>query len=410
MLPALSLARPSLLILPLFLSLASTALIASSLGAVQFHDNDREAWFTFMERKFEEGSIPPESWTSYAIQEGLNSSPELQSVMNDRLNQYLRLSSQVPVSTGAVADVSLFGTASWPWEGFKDDISRISDAAKKMSVKDELESEAILDDIPLPEDIHISLPTIKIGDIDITLPNISLPAPAKILEHTLELIEQTKTDFERIFHNELSQVEEILRSIENIVAIQIAKLPREIRQAIEEFDRFRAEHPYVVAGISVALVIIGTEVILPELFMTVLNWFGFGKMGPIAGSWAAALQSTLYGGKTSGIFSILQRVAMSAKRVWPVAVFVDLVAVAVGTITVLSSHLIKQLVDTWYPELEVPDLNLVVQDTNGATDVLFDNFMKGLGKRCEEAGIPEVQWLDMAIESIAKAVREMIEE
>ncbi|KAJ3714614.1 hypothetical protein DFJ43DRAFT_1215065 [Lentinula guzmanii] len=362
MLPALSLARASLLILPLFLSLASTALTASSLGAVQFHDNDREAWFTFMERKFEEGSIPPESWTSYAIQEGLNSSPELQSVMNDRLNQYLRLSSQVPVSTGAVADDSLFGTASWPWEGFKDDISRISDAAKKNK----------------------------------------RPPP--------KLIEQTKTDFERIFHNELSQVEEILRSIENIVAIQIAKLPREIRQAIEEFDKFRAEHPYVVAGISVALVIIGTEVILPELFISVLRLFGFGKMGPVAGSWAAALQSTLYGGKTSGIFSILQRVTMSAKRVWPVAVFVDLVAVAVGTITVLSSHLIKQLVDTWYPELEVPDLNLIVQDTNGATDVLFDNFMKGLGKRCEEAGIPEVQWLDMAIESIAKAVREMIEE
>ncbi|KAJ3739315.1 hypothetical protein DFH05DRAFT_546711 [Lentinula detonsa] len=133
-------------------------------------------------------------------------------------------------------------------------------------------------------------------------------------------------------------------------------------------------------------------------------------MGPVAGSWAAALQSTLYGGKTSGIFSILQRVTMSAKRVWPVAVFVDLAAVAVGMITVLSSHLIKQLVDTWHPDLEVPDLNLVVQDTNGATDVLFDNFMKSLGKRCEEAGIPEVQWLDMAIESIAKAVQEMIEE
>ncbi|KAJ3993765.1 hypothetical protein F5050DRAFT_1810232 [Lentinula boryana] len=407
MLPALSLARASLLILPLFsdLLLASTALTASSLEAVQFHDNDREAWFTFMENKFEEGSIPPESWTSYAIQEGLNSSPELQSVMNDSLNQYLRLSSKLPVSTGAIANDSLFGTASWPWEGFKDDISQIS-----VSAKEGLESETILDDIHLPENIDISFPTIKIGHIDITLPKISLPVPDKIFKSTLKIIEQTKTDFERLFQNELSQVEEILRSIGDFVSIQIAKLPHEIRQAIEEFDKFRVEHPYVVAGISVALVIIGTEVILPELFISLLNLFGFGKAGPIAGSWAAALQSTLYGGTTSGIFSILQRVTMSAKRVWPVAVFVDLAAVAVGMITVLSSHLIKQLVDTWHPELEIPDLNLVVQDTNGATDVLFDNFMKGLGKMCEEAGIPEVQWLDMAIESIAKAVQEMIEE
>ncbi|KAH7871622.1 uncharacterized protein C8R40DRAFT_1121302 [Lentinula edodes] len=44
-----------------------------------------------------------------------------------------------------------------------------------------------------------------------------------------------------------------------------------------------------------------------------LGMFRFGKTGLVAGSWAAALQSTFYGPNTTGLFSILQHVAMSAK-------------------------------------------------------------------------------------------------
>lgn len=55
--------------------------------------------------------------------------------------------------------------------------------------------------------------------------------------------------------------------------------------------------------------------------------------------------------------------------------------------------------------LGIPTLNLLVQDTDSrATNILFNIFM---GRRCEEGGMPEVQWLKVAIGSIAKVVQDM---
>lgn len=72
------------------------------------------------------------------------------------------------------------------------------------------------------------------------------------------------------------------------------------------------------------------------------------------------------------------------------------------------SELVKETVDTWYSDMVIPDLILVVQNDAGA-EVMFNDFMQDLGRRCEEAGIPEVQWLDVAIQAITKAVQEMAE-
>lgn len=126
-----------------------------------------------------------------------------------------------------------------------------------------------------------------------------------------------------------------------------------------------------------------------------------------SGSWAAAIQAIIYGGRARGLFSILQHITMSAKRFWPARVFLDLAAVAVGTIIVWSSEAIRGLVDVFYPEL-VLDLNLAVQG-DGVGEVIVDNWMQELGRRCVDAGVPEVQWLDVAIETVTKAVQEMAE-
>ncbi|KAJ3917333.1 hypothetical protein F5877DRAFT_80074 [Lentinula edodes] len=89
--------------------------------------------------------------------------------------------------------------------------------------------------------------------------------------------------------------------------VQMKQLPGEVCKAIQEFDKFQNEHPYIIAGASVAL-IIGIEPILSKSFIGMLVTYATSP-----GSWAAALQSTFYGPNTTGLFSILQHVAMSAK-------------------------------------------------------------------------------------------------
>lgn len=122
------------------------------------------------------------------------------------------------------------------------------------------------------------------------------------------------------------------------------------------------------------------------------------------GSWAAAFQSLVYGGRTKGLFSILQHVAMSAKRFWPARVFLDLAAIGAG-ITVWSGEMVKDQVSLWYPDM-VLDLHRAMQSDG---DVIVDGWMQELGRRCEITGIPEAQWLDVAIQTITKAVQEMTE-
>ncbi|KAJ3886557.1 hypothetical protein GG344DRAFT_10422, partial [Lentinula edodes] len=89
----------------------------------------------------------------------------------------------------------------------------------------------------------------------------------------------------------------ILKSVKEFVMVQMKQLPGEVCKAIQEFDKFQNEHPYIIAGASVAL-IIGIEPILSKSFIGMLGMFRFGKTGLVAGSWAAALQSTFYGPNT----------------------------------------------------------------------------------------------------------------
>ncbi|KAJ3859954.1 hypothetical protein EV359DRAFT_67729 [Lentinula novae-zelandiae] len=114
--------------------------------------------------------------------------------------------------------------ASWPWEEFKHDASCIS----------------------AMNDILWSL-----NDIE-------------------EFVEQAKIDLEHFIQSDLSQVGEILKSIEEYVMVQMEQLP--------------------------------------------------GEMGSVAVSLAAALQSTFYSPNTTDLISILQHAAMSTKCLEPPAV------------------------------------------------------------------------------------------
>ncbi|KIK60061.1 hypothetical protein GYMLUDRAFT_618411 [Collybiopsis luxurians FD-317 M1] len=379
---------------------------------VNFED-DRQRWFMLMEKQFEEKSVPPQHRTRYAIQEGLKSSPELREAMGNRQEQYLILSNQLgafqPENEKLIFVNSSAAITNWPWDEFTSDISRVDDAKKELSTTRALSIRGV--SIDVGNTLQTALSDVSENGIhlpDIKIPPIELPSPEEILRRIREALEKAKTQLEQIIHDESGQAEEVLRRIQKFVSIQIELLPGEIRKGIEEFNKFRHEHPYITAAATVVLVIIGMEVILPWAFLGILRVFGFSELGPVAGSWAAAIQSVVYGARTRGLFSILQRLTMSAKRLWPVAVFLDLAAVAAGTIAVWASGAIKDIVDTWYPQMiaVMPDLNHLVQGHAAAED-MFDRWMDELGRRCAEAEIPEVQWLDVAIQSIAKRVEEM---
>lgn len=137
-------------------------------------------------------------------------------------------------------------------------------------------TQQIQDDLSDVTERGISIPQIP-------LPPIELPSPEEILRRIREALEHAKKELDRVIGDESSQAEEVLRNIQRFVSVQIQLLPEKVRNAIQEFDKFRHEHPYIVAAASIALVILGTEVILPWMFLRVLAMFGFGELGPIAG-------------------------------------------------------------------------------------------------------------------------------
>ena len=68
-----------------------------------------------------------------------------------------------------------------------------------------------------------------------------------------------------------------------------------------------------------------------------LNWVGFGAAGVVRSSLAAGIQSTMYGGQTSGLFSLAQSVAAGGTAVAPIAAAVGIGvagAVVVGNVAI----------------------------------------------------------------------------
>lgn len=125
---------------------------------------------------------------------------------------------------------------------------------------------------------------IHLPDIHVpSLPDIHIPSPEEILRRIREALEQAKTQLDRVIRDESSQAEEVLRNIRHFLSVQIELLPERVRDAVQEFEKFRHEHPYLVAAATVALVIFGSEVILPWMFLNLLRLFGFGLLGPVAG-------------------------------------------------------------------------------------------------------------------------------
>jgi len=101
--------------------------------------------------------------------------------------------------------------------------------------------------------------------------------------------------------------------------------------------KFTREHPHLATTAGIALIGTGSLIIAPALALGALNIVGFSAIGPVAGSLAAALQSVIYGGATTGVFSVCQSFAMTAAVASPAAITGACAFITGGTWFVKSS-------------------------------------------------------------------------
>ncbi|KAL0564684.1 hypothetical protein V5O48_017357 [Marasmius crinis-equi] len=80
----------------------------------------------------------------------------------------------------------------------------------------------------------------------------------------------------------------------------------------------------------------GSTVLLPNAGIAALNTVGFTSAGVAANSLAAGIQSLVYGGATTGLFSVCQSIAATAVAASPVGIVLATGAVVVGAALVAT--------------------------------------------------------------------------
>ncbi|KAJ8076578.1 hypothetical protein PM082_001001 [Marasmius tenuissimus] len=398
---------------------------------------DIDQWSLAIDKLAQESGIPDNKKTELAINVGLDGTPEIQSVMKARHGNFTLLS----------------GGQVWEYTAFLDDLSRVHAEAQRLKGNGELTQDltkpgelfkaleggvndikSLLSGVQLPQ-VDIQLPKLgfkppkidlKLPSIDLKLPPIDLGLlhidlgllpPGFDLEALLRALKPALDSLERVFLDAKASVQEFMKTVHDFIQAQLKNLPGEIQNAITEFRDFTEEHPYIVAAAGVALVVVTTHVILPHVFLWVLEMLGFGPLGPVAGSWAAAMQSVIYGGNTGGVFSVLQSVAMTAKSVWPVAVFMDVAALVASAIVFLAPSVIKSIVNEHLAPFPLATSQVVdsVADLGLSTPILLnqvvgdelEQWMVAMGNKMTELNVPHVQWLDVAIEAMRKRCEEL---
>ncbi|KAL0058397.1 hypothetical protein AAF712_014938 [Marasmius tenuissimus] len=367
-------------------------------------NGDVDRWSESMQYEFRINNVTDINKTMYAIETGLKSNPEVQQAMGYRLGNFTTVRSN----------------SVWPWTDFVYDLRMINDEARKLQ-QESVTFTTINLNIPYTDVAKLAIQGINIGvegvqerfsasdihsriDALSTLPRI--PNWDEVYERIKPFLDNARRDLERLVKDGKATFEDVCKAIHDFIQVQLELLPKEFQRAIQEFHRFKSEHPYIVAGAEIALVVIGTEIILPYAFLGLLRLIGFSEIGPVAGAWAPAIQSAFYGGRTGGLFSILQKISMTGRLVWPLEVFTDITAAVGGTIVVMPPGEIKRLVEGWAVDQPFP-VNLALENGNVVAEG-FETWMKVMKERMEEAHVPHAQWLDVAIEALRQRIEGFI--
>ncbi|KAK7052943.1 hypothetical protein VNI00_004263 [Paramarasmius palmivorus] len=358
---------------------------------------DVRRWSSSMSKEFEQQRVADHQKTLFAITNGFRKVPDLKDVMTIRGGYYM---------TNAVNHTY------WPWDEFVSDLGSIDDAAQRLT-DDASTLQGATSDFDLVEfqsffQVNVEQALQKHDGVDIYHPSdiqtsgVQIPGYHEILRRIRYALEVAKHSLEQVISDNRSTAEDVVKSIRDFISVQLKLLPEEVRKAIRSFNTYKKEHPYLVAGAELVLIVVASELLLSFGMLAVLRVVGFGRIGPTAGSWASAIQSAIYAGRTRGLFSILQSIAMTGKRVWPLAVFTDITAITAGTIAVLPGEEVKALVEDWSRNASLA-FPLAV-DAGRNTTKEMEEWMVAFGERLKEAEVPHVQWLDAAIEALRQAL------
>ncbi|KAL0571779.1 hypothetical protein V5O48_010172, partial [Marasmius crinis-equi] len=387
--------------LPVLLGLLTDPFIKRDANSLLF-TGDVEQWRASMEHEFEINGIWEMHRTEYAIDKGLEQTPEVQTAMKYRMGNYTSL------SDGQV----------WPWTDFVHDLAQVHAEAQKLQPQS-LSIASV--DLNIPDVLSEAKKAIEAGvgdflnsliaggiggaidprDFVPKLPD-HMPGLDEIYQHIELWLDGARHDLERLYTEEKPKLEDLLKAVHGFIQVQIELLPGQVRHAIQEFRTFKSEHPYIVAGATIALVAVGTHFILPHAFLAVLRLLGFSEIGPVAGTWASAIQSAFWKGHTSGLFSILQSISMTGQMFWPVQVLTDITTIATSALVVMPPDEIKRAVEGWAHETPFPvDMHgIIVSDE-------LETWMKIMGEKMQEAQVPHVQWFDVAIEALRKRLEDL---
>ncbi|KAL0571780.1 hypothetical protein V5O48_010173 [Marasmius crinis-equi] len=339
-------------------------------------NGDVELWRSSMEHEFQIHNVWEKRRTEYAIEKGLEQTPDVQTAMRYRLGNYTIVS----------------GRQVWPWTDFVHDLAEVHAEAQKL----QSQSLAFTSlDLNIPGVLNEAEQVIQVGagrfpnslivrgrtDVSETMAHI--PTWDEIYRSIKPWLDTARHDLEHLYKDEKAKAEDVLKAIHDLIQVQTELLPGEVQYAIQEFQKFKSEHPYIVAGAEVALVVIGTEILFP--------------------AWATAFQSAWCGGRTRGLFSVLQCISMTGKMVWPIRVLTDITAAVGGTLAVMPPGEIKRLVEGWVQDTPFP----IDMDMHGITvNEELEVWMKMMGDKMQEVQVPYVQWSDVAIEALRKRLED----
>ncbi|KAG7096300.1 hypothetical protein E1B28_003746 [Marasmius oreades] len=382
----------------------STPLFAASQSIIDLNF-DVQRWKETIENQVEQNGIKDEHKTGFAINVGLETMPELQQVMKDRHQRFVAVS----------------GGPEWPFGDFLEDLTSIQAAAEayveKLDNRDLGLNKILNHIIPSPDvagntlDTISSIPPpftrgIKARGLNINYRQVDASTSPHspfddIMLHLKSFFDTITDALESIINDAKVTTHDAIVAIHEFIQDQVAFLSKEVQEAIQSFKKFSAEHPWIVASAIVGLVVFGVTIaISPYAYLAILRLVGFGELGPVAGSWAALIQSTVYGGGTSGLFSVIQSIAMTGRIIWPISVFTGIFVVAVGAAAAFwGGDAIKTFVEEWmnqggasFPIL--PDGTMVTEE--------LGVWMGALGEKMEQTGVPHGQWFDVVIEALRR--------
>ncbi|KAI0039591.1 hypothetical protein FA95DRAFT_1612448 [Auriscalpium vulgare] len=361
--------------------------IASLLFSQPSQTDHLQSWFKAQEAIFRRTGVASESQTAYAIQNGSfagSMDPDWQAVMDKWSDRFTARN------------------MTWPWDQFKGDMLEIGGVCRVTLVGTEANdlAQATLFDIDTVigrVDDFLNNPV----DVQLTFPHITLPDWVKeVLGHVRDNLERARNELQHAIDDASDNLPAVVKAVHDVITAQIALLPQEVRDAIEELKKFREEHPYLAAAAEIVIVTAAGEFIFAPAALSVFRLAGFTKLGPAARSWAALTQSAFYGGRTRGLFSIVQSITMGAKTHWPAAVLMGMTIG--GEVVLLERGALRELVDRWRAEGVRPHIGTMLEQE------VDETFMREVGDRCMRSGVPLLQWLDVAQQFVVREVEESV--